>query len=254
MAQRRGSALRQQRRQHDAFAHPPLPTQAAPSAISEAPIADASPGDILSDTTDVDSTNIGRGGPARPDRRGPRCVPLGLLSWRRTAHAPRDPYTDRDDMPDGWEVTHGLTPLVANAFDDDDGDRYPNVFEHTYSTDPSNRVSIPTPTYLVNGAGGGTHTTVGAALSAANVANGAYQIIGIAPGVYTGAANLRSGVTISSTKPKLLLIGLQGAAKTMGADPSQRQSFQRFGSIGRGTKRSLRARYALSNPIPARGP
>jgi pectin methylesterase-like acyl-CoA thioesterase len=67
---------------------------------------------------------------------------------------------------------------------------------------------------VVNGAGGGTHTTISAALSAANVANGAYQIIGIAPGVYTGVPNLRD-VTISSTKPKLLFIGLQGAAKTI---------------------------------------
>ena len=45
-----------------------------------------------------------------------------------------------------------------------------------------------------------------------------------------------------------------GVRNPKGADPSQRQSFQRFVSIGRGTKRGLRARYALSNPIPARGP
>jgi hypothetical protein len=122
--------------------------------------------------------------------------------------------TDGDDMPDGWEITHSFSPVVANAFDDDDGDRYPNVFEYTYSTAPRDRASTPTPTYVVNGAGGGTHTTISAASTAANVANGAYQIIGIAPGVYTGAANLRS-VTISSTKPKLLFIGLQGATKTI---------------------------------------
>ncbi|HSO41019.1 MAG TPA: hypothetical protein VLT33_51190 [Labilithrix sp.] len=121
--------------------------------------------------------------------------------------------TDGDDMPDAWEVAHGLAPLVANAFEDADGDRYPNVFEYASSSDPSNRASVPTPTYLVNGAGGGTHTTISAALSAANVVNGAYQIIGIAPGVYTGGANLRD-VTITSAKPKLLIIGLEGAAKT----------------------------------------
>jgi hypothetical protein len=127
---------------------------------------------------------------------------------------PLNTDTDGDAMPDGWEITHGLAPAVASAFDDDDGDRYPNIFEFTYSTDPSDRASTPTPTYVVNGAGGGTHTTISAASSAANLANGAYQIIGIAPGVYTGVVNLRD-VTITSTKPKLLLIGLQGAAKTI---------------------------------------
>jgi hypothetical protein len=127
---------------------------------------------------------------------------------------PLNTDTDGDTMPDGWEISHGLAAAVASAFDDDDGDRYPNIFEYTYSTDPSEGASMPTPTYVVNGAGGGTHTTISAALSAANVANGAYQIVGIAPGVYTGVANLRD-VTISPTKPKLLFIGLQGAAKTV---------------------------------------
>ena len=122
--------------------------------------------------------------------------------------------TDRDDMPDGWEVSHGLSPLVANRFEDADGDKFPNVFEYFYGTDPSNRASVPTPTYLVNGAGGGTHTTISAALASANVASGAYQIIGIAPGTYSGAANLRD-VTIPATKPTLLFVGLQGAAKTI---------------------------------------
>jgi hypothetical protein len=122
--------------------------------------------------------------------------------------------TDGDDMPDGWEITNGISATVANAFEDKDGDRYPNVFEYVSSTDPSSASSIPTPTYTVNGAGGGTHTTISAALSAANVSNGAYQIIGIAPGVYSGGANLRD-VTIPSSKPKLLFIGLEGAAKTV---------------------------------------
>jgi len=122
--------------------------------------------------------------------------------------------TDGDDMPDGWEVSKGLSPLVANRFEDADGDRYPNVFEYFYGTDPSNRASVPTPTYVVNGAGGGTHTTISGAMNAATLANGPYVIVGIAPGTYSGAANLRD-VTIPSTKPTLLFIGLQGAAKTI---------------------------------------
>lgn len=121
--------------------------------------------------------------------------------------------TDGDDMPDGWEVAHSLSPIVANGYDDDDGDRYPNVFEYAGMSDPSDRDSTPTPMYVVNGAGGGTHTTIGAALSASNVSNGAYQIIGIAPGVYTGSTNVH--VTLESTKPKFLMIGLEGAGKTI---------------------------------------
>jgi hypothetical protein len=122
--------------------------------------------------------------------------------------------SDGDDMPDGWEVTNGLSPLLANGFEDADGDGYPNVFEYAYSTNPALSASKPTPSYVVNGAGGGTHTTVSAAVDAANVQNGAYQVIGIAPGVYTGAANT-SSVYVASNKPKLLLIGLQGAVKTI---------------------------------------
>lgn len=49
---------------------------------------------------------------------------------------------------------------------------------------------------------------------AANAVNGAYQIIGIAPGTYKGNANLR-GVSVDSAKPMLLFIGLEGAAKTI---------------------------------------
>lgn len=121
--------------------------------------------------------------------------------------------TDGDDMPDGWEIAHGLLPLVKDGFADKDGDRYPNVFEHAYGTDPNDAVSQPTPAIVVAGGGGGTHTSISAAVDAADVVNGAYQIIGIAPGVYRGAANL-SSVYVTSLKPKLLLIGLEGAAKT----------------------------------------
>ena len=122
--------------------------------------------------------------------------------------------TDADEMPDGWEVAHGLSATTSNAFADDDGDRYPNIYEYARSSDPSDRTSIPTPNYLVDPTGGGTHTTIAAAMNAASTTNGQYQIIAIAPGTYTGNANLR-GVTIPAGKPKLLFIGLEGASKTI---------------------------------------
>ncbi len=119
--------------------------------------------------------------------------------------------TDGDDMPDGWEVNSGLSPTVSNRFEDADGDGYPNVFEFAGGSNPTDAQSKPTPNFVVNGAGGGTHTTIGAAVTAANVANGAYQIIGIAPGSYSGASN---DITLPTTKPKFLVIGLEGAGKT----------------------------------------
>ncbi len=163
---------------------------------------------------------------------GERNPPLG-----KVAQAITD--TDSDGMDDDWETTHfgslsqtaagdfdsdgmtnleeylyGFTPTSNDAFQDADGDRYPNVFEVRNSSDPNSAASVPTPNFTVNGAGGGTHTTISAAISAANVANGAYQIIGIAPGTYTGSSNV-AGVNLMSSKPKFLVIGLEGADKTI---------------------------------------
>lgn len=127
--------------------------------------------------------------------------------------SPSKTDSDGDDMPDGWEVEHGLSATVADGFDDLDGDRYPNIFEYARSSDPNDAESIPTPNYTVS-ATGGTHTTVSAAISASSVTNGAYQIIGIAPGVYTGSSNV-DAVSVNTSKPKFLIIGLEGADKTI---------------------------------------
>ncbi|MCW5832236.1 MAG: hypothetical protein KIS78_07295, partial [Labilithrix sp.] len=88
---------------------------------------------------------------------------------------------DADGMTNVEEYLHGFVPTLHDAFEDADGDRYPNIFELRNSSDPNDAGSKPTPTFVVNGAGGGTHTTVSAAVAAANVQNGAYQILGIAP-------------------------------------------------------------------------
>jgi hypothetical protein len=120
--------------------------------------------------------------------------------------------TDGDEMPDGWEIAHGLSPTVSNPFEDADGDGYPNIFEYVRGSNPADRQSKPTPNFVVDAAGGGTHTSVSAAVNAASTANGAYQIIGIAPGVYSGASNV---VTLDTSKPKFLVIGLEGAGKTI---------------------------------------
>jgi hypothetical protein len=46
--------------------------------------------------------------------------------------------TDEDGMPDGWEVTYGLNPLIDDASDDPDHDGYTNLQEYREGGDPNN--------------------------------------------------------------------------------------------------------------------
>lgn len=51
--------------------------------------------------------------------------------------------TDGDTMPDGWEVSNGLEPLLADANQDFDGDTYTNLEELIANTDPRDPASSP---------------------------------------------------------------------------------------------------------------
>ena len=51
------------------------------------------------------------------------------------AHAPAD--TDRDGMPDGWELKHGLDPHQPGAGQDQDQDGYTDLEEYLNQTDPN---------------------------------------------------------------------------------------------------------------------
>lgn len=51
--------------------------------------------------------------------------------------------TDGDDMPDGWEITYGLDPLVNDAEEDADGDKFSNLIEYENGTIPNDSQSHP---------------------------------------------------------------------------------------------------------------
>jgi hypothetical protein len=50
---------------------------------------------------------------------------------------------DSDGMPNAWEVTYGLNPLVNDASADSDGDGYTNLQEYTNGTMPNDKNSYP---------------------------------------------------------------------------------------------------------------
>lgn len=51
--------------------------------------------------------------------------------------------TDGDGMPDAWEVTHGLNPLLNDGSTDADGDGYTNVQEYWAASAPKDSASYP---------------------------------------------------------------------------------------------------------------
>jgi hypothetical protein len=56
---------------------------------------------------------------------------------------PRNPDTDGDGLLDGWEVSFGLNPLVADATADADGDGFNNKIEYLYGSRPRDATSVP---------------------------------------------------------------------------------------------------------------
>ena len=56
---------------------------------------------------------------------------------------PTDSDSDDDGMPDGWEVTYALSPLVDDAGDDTDGDGFKNIIEFKRGTNPQDSSSYP---------------------------------------------------------------------------------------------------------------
>jgi len=54
-----------------------------------------------------------------------------------------NPDSDGDEIPDGWEVQYGSSPLIADSNLDSDADGYTNLQEYQAGTDPTDNASTP---------------------------------------------------------------------------------------------------------------
>ena len=54
-----------------------------------------------------------------------------------------DTDDDDDGMPDDWELTHGLSPIIDDANEDPDQDGFTNIIEYNKGTDPQDPGSHP---------------------------------------------------------------------------------------------------------------
>jgi hypothetical protein len=116
---------------------------------------------------------------------------------------------DGDEMSDGQETEYGLNPDVNDAFEDLDGDGYPNIYEIKHSSDPSSETSTPTADFVVDPSG--TYTTIQAGVNAAEAGGQPeYRIVQVKAGTYSGTGNCK----IKIGNRKTLLISEEGTGAT----------------------------------------
>ena len=114
---------------------------------------------------------------------------------------PANNDTDGDGLLDGWEINHGLDPFddgtsnrINGATGDGDNDGYFNVYEQAGGGNPADAQSAPSAAWFVDAAAGSNGT--GTAQSPFNKIQPAldaaadYEVISLAPGVYSGTGNV----------------------------------------------------------------
>jgi len=120
--------------------------------------------------------------------------------------------TDGDGMIDAFEVTNSLDPYVNDAYQDADGDRYPNIFEYIKGSDVADAQSVPASDFVVDPtipAAGNVYNTFAGAFGAVNADN---QIIAVKNGTYSGSSNINLNFPSSHS---ILLISESGASNVV---------------------------------------
>jgi len=97
--------------------------------------------------------------------------------------------SDGDALPDGWEVTCGLNPLLDDALSDFDNDGLPAIYEYYHGTDPTNADSHTVGKLRVDPIAATTNTACFSSIKEAFAASSPYSIIELADGVYAGKSN-----------------------------------------------------------------
>lgn len=164
------------------------------------------------DPLDDGTTNVINGATGDPDSDA-----LNNLGEYTNNTDPWDLDTDDDLMLDGWEVSMTINPLLDDAFDDHDLDRYPNIFEYFHATSANDDQSFPvfslTPTgnyyvYEVDSALGVESAYEKQTIQTAIDSASSYDVIVVIGGEYNEAINLHAN------KP-LLLLSEAGAHQTI---------------------------------------
>lgn len=134
-------------------------------------------------------------------------APSNIISVEGTDPSVAD--TDADGMTDAFEVLHGLDPYYDDAYEDADGDRYPNIYEFARGSDPSDAESVPVADYIAEAGAtpvGNVYATIQAALDQVSAD---HRIVQIRDGVYSGSGNVN--LTVSGSHP-VLILSERGAA------------------------------------------